>query len=158
MNKLYLLLVCCATMILSCKKGSNLTTNVTNNTLVPTSVAAFTVDGVQNVTINSSTNINYMVSMPITVEYHDSVQQTVTLSISGAPTFIFCGTSSYNSGGYLISTGPWTGTPTFTIPIEIYSIATYTGPYYASGTYPITVTCASTLSGTKTFTFNIIAQ
>ena len=153
MNKLCLLFVASVIMVLSCKKGSNLTTNITNNTLVPTSVAAFSVDGIQDVTINN----NYQVSMPITIEYHDSAQQTVTISISGTPSFIFCGTSSITALGNIISRGPWRGVPTFTIPFEIYSIATFSGPYYAPGTYPITVTCAGTLSGTKTFTFNIIA-
>ena len=156
MNKLCLLFVASVIMVLSCKKGSNLTTNITNNTLIPTSVAAFSVDGIQDVTINNYVTSSYLISMPITIEYHDSAQQNVTVSISGAPSFIFCGTSSIEPNGNIISRGPWTGVPTFTIPIEIYSIATFSG-HYASGTYPITVTCAGTLSGTKTFTFNITA-
>ena len=153
MNKLYLLLIACTTILLSCKKGSNSTTSNNTTTVVPTSVEAYTVDGIQDVLMNSTSTV----SMPITLEYHDSVQQTVSVSISGAPLFLFCGTSTYTPNGYITSTGPWTGIPTYSIPLQIYFLNNASHPY-VSGTYPITITCTSTLSGTKTFTFNIIAQ
>ncbi len=124
--------------ISSCKKASN------NTTVYPKTMAAFTVDGLVDVTMGFDNNYAKPISMPITVTYHDSAQQPVTISVSGAPSFIFTGISTFGGNE---STGPWTGVPTFTIPLVFYR----TGSTYTAGQHTITVT-ATTATSSRSYT------
>ena len=125
-------------------------TKTTNNTTVLSPTPSYTVDGISNITIDQSTFSSEPVSMPITIAYHDSTQQPVTVSITGVPSGAFCGTRTLEP---LFSTGPWIGYPSFTIDLIFF----YNNTTYIQGTYPVTINCTSA-SGNKTYTFNLTLQ
>lgn len=133
-------------LVCSCTKPSNNTTN--NTTVLPSTVRAYTVDGVQDVILKEGPTA----SMPITLTYHDSAQQNVTVSLSGAPSFIFAGVGGF---GAIANTGPWSGVPTFTIPLVFYYQG---GTPYVKGTHVMTLTCTNATGVIKTLKFNLKLQ
>ena len=98
MKKIYLI-IALTVAIASCNK-------TTNNTTVITPLPAFTVNGITDVTLTNGTS--YYISMPLTVAYDDSTQETVTLSVSGLP-----------AGVTLDSTWATTGIPTFSTVLSL---------------------------------------
>lgn len=155
MKKHFLYIVGLALLFASCKKSSSTSASpsVNNNT----SVSAFSVDGISDVEFD---NTGGTFLMPVTFTYHDSAQQSVTASISGAPSFMDIyriETFTYSS---YTSYGPWTFIPTYTLPLYIHvpSSGGGGGTGYVSGTYKITLTAAGSTSGTKTFSFNVICH
>jgi hypothetical protein len=148
MKKYILLFVAGATLLSACSKGTNSTTN--NTTVVPTSVLAYSVDGVHDVILQKD-GTTYL---PLTVNYHDSLQQLVTVNITGQPKFVDV-YAYYTGSPYNVSAeGPWTGTPTFSIPLAVNSF--YNDTSYVAGTYPLTLTATGMFSGTRVIKFNLI--
>ncbi|MES2703840.1 MAG: hypothetical protein V4649_14465 [Bacteroidota bacterium] len=151
MRNIYITAAIALFTLAGCTKGTDTTTN--NTTILPSTVAAYTVDGIHDVTMNIDNYPSYPASMPVTVTYHDSVQKAVTIAISGVPSFVFLGerTGSFST---IEKTGPWTGFPTFTIGLIAYNKNISSAPYMP-GTYPITLT--ATCDGvTKTFSFKLV--
>jgi hypothetical protein len=121
-------------MLASCTRN-------TNNTTIIAQLPAFTVNGVHDVTITNGYPYYYnQVSLPLTVQYNDSTQQHVTLSLSALP------------AGITIDTG-WvtSGIPTFTTTLLFYDTAANATP----GTYPITLTATGSVTGKKNYSFNL---
>ena len=136
MKKILSLAVVFMIILVSCKKNG--TTN--NITIVNTNgIPAFIVNGLTNETM-----VNYSgayVYMPITVQYEDSAQEMVTLSVSGLPAGIAMDTS-WQSNGY----------PTFSTNLTLYDT---TSAGATPGDYPITLSVTSPSRGTKVFTFKL---
>jgi len=106
---------------------------------------AFIVSGLTDVTlVNGTSSFGYYgVSVPITVQYNDSDQQMVTLSLSSLPPGITMDTT-WRTKGY----------PTFTATLNMYDT---TAAGATPGTYPMVLT-AKTSTETKTYPFNIIVR
>jgi len=131
MKKIYLI-IALTVAIVSCNK-------TTNNTTVITPLPAFTVNGITDVTLTNGTS--YYISMPLTVAYDDSTQETVTLSVSGLP-----------AGVTMDSTWVTTGIPTFSTEL---SLSDTLDAGANPGTYPITITATGSNGGKKSFQFNL---
>ena len=139
MRKLYIFMLGGLLFLGACTKPSNNTTN--NTTVLPAANPAFTVDGINDITLDH-THGYITTTLPLVIEYQDSVQQTVTVSVSGMPA-----TAGGTPNGVVA-----TGVPTFNTSIAFtYNRDSHIIPV---GTYPITVTCTGSLSGAKTFKFN----
>ena len=134
MKKACLLIVFAVVTLCSCTKNNNTTTN---NIIEP--LPAFTVSGVHDLTFtNGNTNYN---SLGISVQYSDSAQQVVALSLSALP-----------QGITLDSTWITSGIPSFSTTLLFYD-STLAGA--TPGTYPMTLTVTSATSGKKTYPFNL---
>ena len=141
MRKPYILMLGGLLALGACTKPSNNTTN--NTTVLPAANPAFTVDGITDVSLDHTQGY-YTSTLPLVIEYQDSVQQTVTVSVSGMPA-----TAGGTPNGVFA-----TGVPTFNCTIDFtYNRDSHVIPI---GTYPITVTCTGSVSGSKTFKFNFI--
>jgi hypothetical protein len=115
-------------------------TKTTNNTTVTgPATPAFTVSGIHE--IDFVNNGIETASMPLTIQYGDSAQENVTLSLSALPAGIAMDT------GWLTN-----GIPTFSTQITLYD-TTQAGA--TLGTFPMTLTAKGAFTGTKTFSFNI---
>lgn len=124
-----------------------------NTTQVLPGAPAFVVNGLQDITIAPGSTH----TIPFTIQYQDSTQQTVTVTVSGIP-------AGFENNDYTTSTKNGdilaTGIPTFSASMSLTDSAKTIYPYptngvVATGTYPITITCTGSLSGAKTYTFNI---
>jgi len=133
MKRTLLLIAIAATIIVACTKN---TTNTTNYIIEPQ--PAFTVSGVHDVSL---TNGGYGIELPITVQYSDSAQQVVSLSMSALPAGITMDTT------WVIS-----GIPTYSTTVTLLD-TTELGA--TPGTYPMTLTATGAISGKRTFPFNI---
>ncbi len=136
MKKILSLAMVFMIILVSCKKNG--TTN--NITIVNTNgIPAFIVTGLGNITmINNTTSYSYI---PITVQYEDSAQEMVSLSLSGLPAGVVMDTT-WQSSGY----------PTFSTNIMIYDT---TAAGATPGTYTLTLNVTSPNRGTKAFTFTL---
>ena len=146
MKKLHLFYLAFLLLIVSCTKST------TNTTSLP--VVAYSVTGIMDQQMTVDNTENYPVSMPITINYDDSTEQKVTVSVSGVPSNLFCGTF-YGAGnlfpGVMLYSGPWSGVPSYTIPLVMFCASST----YTTGTYPITVTCTNASGVSKAFTFSL---
>jgi hypothetical protein len=121
----------------SCKKKSDNTVT----TPAPTYIApVYVIDGVRDVNITANSTNGSIVDMPITVEFKDSFQKQVTLSLSDLP-----------DGIAMDENWIKTGYPTFSTSFTFYDTA---ATHAAVGSYPMTLT-ATGPAGTKTYTFNL---
>ena len=151
MNNMRILVFCCLLSFASCTKPSNTTNNyITNDTTriitqLPASNPAYIVDGINDISLDHTNNSGYTtLQMPLTIQYEDSIQQTVTVSVSGIPP-----TSGGTANGQFAS-----GVPTFNCILSfVYNVDFNKIPL---GTYPITVTCTGSISGTKSYKFNFV--
>ena len=152
MKKLYVILFAASLFVASCTKS-----NSSNTTVLPMPVAAYSVSGIQDIVMSSSNYYTSVaVSAPITFTYNDSSEQKLSVAISGFPGFIKYGTSySTPTVFHEYFTGPWSGIPTFTIPLQLYFNDALT---YVAGTYPIVVTCTNESGSVKTFNMNLICK
>jgi len=100
---------------------------------------AFIVNGITDVTLINGTSYHF--SMPLTVQYNDSAQETVTLSVSGLP-----------AGFTMDTTWVHRGIPTYNTALSV-SDTLLAG--YTPGTYPVIITATGSQTGTKTYQFNI---
>ena len=138
MKKTCLLIALAVVAIVSCNK-------TTNNTTVIAPLPAFTVNGIHDISLQNGGSY-YGVSLPITVQYSDSAQEVVTLSLSALPPGIAIDTTWVTSG-----------IPTFNTTLTfIDSTAAGATP----GNYPMTLTATGSSTKTKTYSFNlkVIAQ
>lgn len=145
MKKSFILLTLSIATFMGCKKAENTVVTVYQ----PTTTSAYTVDGIRDVVLDRNCSSAYPVSFPITVSYHDSSQQKVTIAFSTNAPNVKCTTLGYNLPAFA---GPWTGVPTFTIPTFMYLS---TSASYAAGAYTGTITATNEAGAVKTYTFNI---
>ncbi len=136
MKNILLTFSCIALLLSGCTKTTN------NTTQMAPPNPAFTVNGITNVSIDHTAG-GTILTVPFVVQYEDSVQQTVTVSVSGIPP-----TNGRTQDGLLA-----TGIPTFDCTITFLYGGLNQIPL---GTYPITITCVGTVSGTKTYKFNFV--
>ena len=132
MKKSFLLIAFAVVAIVSCTK-------TTNNTTVISPLPAFTVNGITDVTFTNGTN--YFISMPLSVQYDDSAQETVALSVSGLPAGITMDTLWVNRG-----------IPSFSTVLSLSDTLLAGGN---PGTYPVSVVATGSKTGVKTYTFNL---
>jgi hypothetical protein len=112
----------------------------TKNYYSASTLPAFTVSGIEAVTLQQGSLTEAALSL--TVKYEDSTQGNVTLSVSGLP-----------AGVSLDTTQVMSGIPTFRTSLIFYDTSA-TAPA-KPGTYPITITCTSATAAQKKFTFNM---
>jgi hypothetical protein len=138
MRKTLLLLLITAS-ITCCRKKDE---TVNNYTTVGSSQPSFAINGINDITFVN--DITYENTLSLTVQYLDSAQENVTLSLSGLPSGINIDTTWINSG-----------IPTFSTTLTVFDTsANGTTP----GIYPLTLT-ATTVSGkVKTYPFNLKIQ
>jgi hypothetical protein len=132
MKKLFLLFAIAAVGLWACKKGD--TVNVYTG-----SMPAFIVTGITDVNLQNSGTIEAF--LELSVQYEDSTQQQVTLSLSALP-----------AGIALDSTWQKSGYPTFSTSLVFYDT---TSAGATPGTYPMTLTATTASGAKKTYTFNI---
>jgi hypothetical protein len=142
MKKTLLLFAFAVVAFASCTKTTN---NTTNKTIIDTmvtgpSLPAFTVGGIHDITFVNGSVMETMIG--ITVQYADSAQETVTLSLSALPQGITKDTTNWITSGI----------PTYTTELLLLD-TTQAGA--ALGTFPMTLTATGSLTGAKTFPFNI---
>lgn len=145
MKKSLFLLSFAIASFMGCKKAENTVVTVYQ----PTTTSAYTVDGIRDVVLNRNCSSSYPISFPITVSYHDSSQQKVTVAFSTNAPNVKCTTLGYNLPAFA---GPWTGVPTFTIPTYVYLENTTS---YTAGAYTATITATNEAGVVKTYNFNI---
>ena len=118
----------------SCTKVDN---NTTGSLIQPK--AAFIVNGITDLTMVN--NYTFSTSLYLTVQYVDSAQQAVSLSVSALPAGVLMDTT-WQSSGY----------PNFSTYLVLYdSSATGATP----GSYPVTVTATAASGEKKSYTFNL---
>lgn len=134
MKELILAFVAAITLLSSCTKVDN---NTTGSLVQPK--AAFIVNGITDLTMVN--NYTYSTSLYLTVQYVDSAQQAVSLSVSALPAGVLMDTT-WQSSGY----------PNFSTYLVLYdSSATGAIP----GSYPVTVTATTSSGEKKSYTFNL---
>ncbi len=126
-------------ILVSCKK-SGTTNNITivNSNGIP----SFVVEGLTNITLTNNTS-GYVYES-ITIQYEDSAQEMVTLSLSGVPAGITTDTT-WQASGY----------PTFSTTIVFYDT---TAAGATPGTYPLTLNVTSPSKGTRSFAFKLTVK
>ncbi len=124
-------------VLFGCKK----TTNVTNNVPI-TNQPGFTVQGLAEIRLS---RINTYAEMSMSVVYHDSIQEKVTLEFSPLPSGIILA-DNWTKSGY----------PTFSNRLLFFD-SNRLDPAIP-GTYPITLNATGSQTGLKKFTFNIIVD
>ncbi len=133
-----LTIACCLVFIFAqCKK-----TNTTNNFITTEHLAAFTVDGLHDVQL--STDRNYA-NLSLSINYQDSAQQKVKMSITDLPVGITMKTS-----------GPTEGYPTFTTAIAFYDTSTVAPA--TPGDYMAILMLEGENSGVKRFPFKVTVE
>ena len=132
MKKTFFLLACSAITIASCTKKDT-TTNYYGSGQPP-----FIIDGISNIVLTNGSTVN--AALYLSVQYTDSAQEGVTLSLSALPTGITIDTS-------------WTtyGIPSFNSTLTFYDTSAAGA---TPGTYPMTLT-ATSASSKKIFSFNL---
>lgn len=145
MKKSIILIALSVATFMGCKKAENTVVTVYQ----PSTTSAYTVDGIRDVVLDRNSSSSYAIALPITVSYHDSSQQKVTIAFSTNAPYVKCTTLGYNIPAFA---GPWTGVPTFTIPAFVYLS---TSASYTAGTYTGTITATNEAGAVKTYTFNI---
>src|ERR1700733_9346627 len=133
MKKSTLLTAIAVVAIVSCNK-------TTNNTTVYEPMPAFTVNGVHDLVFTNGA-FTYDNGFELAVQYSDSAQEVVTLSLSSLPAGITMDTTWITSG-----------IPTYNTELMLFD-TTATGA--APGIYPMTLTATGTATGKKTYAFNI---
>ncbi len=116
----------------SCEKP-----NVTVNTGQPT--PPYLVSGVHDISIINGSSIS--MNMPITVQYSDSAQESVALSLSALPNGIVMDTTIITQG-----------VPTFSTNFIFYD-TTQAGA--TVGVFPMTLTATGSKTGARIFNFNM---
>ena len=136
MKKTCLLFSLAALMLAGCTKS---TTN--NNTTVIAPLPAFTVNGIHDVSIRNSDFGSFATNsyLPLTIQYNDSTQETVTLSLSALP-----------AGVTMDTTWATTGIPTFSTTLQFFDT---TAAGATPGSYPMTLTATGSASAKRTYTF-----
>ena len=121
----------------SCTKKYNTTNNYYTT---PASTApSFLVEGISNIAFTN--DIFTAVTLNITVQYEDSAQQNVSLSVSGLPAGVVMDTTWQNRG-----------IPTFTTTLTIYDTSAAGA---TPGTYTASLTATTSSGEQKTYPFTI---
>ncbi len=134
MNNVCLLLI--AMVVVSCTK----TKTTTNNYTLPPMQPAFAINGITDITFTN--NFTTLGDMNLTVQYLDSAQENVTLSLSGLPDKVLTDTGWVHSG-----------VPTYNTVLQLYD----TGGA-VPGTYPVTIIATTPSGKQKAYTFNLKIQ
>ena len=129
-----LLFAFAAILVSSCTKVDNHTTGPLVLPQPP-----FIINGITDMTVIN--NYGVSASLYLTVQYEDSAQQNVTLSLSGIP-----------SGIMIDTTWQKTGYPTFTTLFTLYDT---TSAGAAPGSYPLTLTATMASGEAKTYNFKL---
>ena len=119
----------------------NKITNITNN-LPPNHRPAFTIQGLGDTSLSLK---NRDCSVSFAVQFEDSVQERVSLSLSAMPAGIKAAKGWVNAGY-----------ATFNSQILFYENDSLHPA--APGTYPVTLTATGATTGTKTFSFNLTVK
>lgn len=135
----FLVLLCI--LFFSCHKTKT-TTNNTTIIVAPTQ-PAFAINGLTDITFTN--NFFTTTTLNLTVQYLDSAQENVTLSLSGLPAGLALDTTWISSG-----------IPTFSTRLSLFDTMLAGGA--VPGSYPLKLT-ATTLSGKqKVYSFNLKIQ
>ena len=118
----------------SCKKKSS-------TTVTPVTLPVYTIDGIHDLYMAANSYTTGTVTLPITVQFQDSFQKQVTLSLSDLP-----------AGITIDNRWSTTGYPTFGTSITFYDTSLLNPA--PIGTYPMTLT-ATGPAGTQKFSFNV---
>jgi hypothetical protein len=129
----------CALFAILCLLIASCTKKTDNYYANPT--PSFAVSGLQDIRLEP--NAITSASLNLTFQYFDSTQGVISLSLSGLPAGVNLDTNAILSG-----------TPTFSTTLTFFD--TSTSIQVAAGTYPITLTCYSSVVPEKIFTFNLI--
>jgi hypothetical protein len=132
MKKTCLLFSLAATMLAGCTKNTT-----TNNITTP--LPAFTVDGIHDVSMTNSSVAE--ADLELTIQYSDSSQEAVSLSLSSLPAGITIDPAWITNG-----------IPTYSTELYFYDTTTNGA---TPGTYPMTLTATGATTGAKTYLFNI---
>ena len=131
------LLVLAATFLIAgCQKKDQTVNNYNTGGAQP----AFAVNGITDVSFVSQ--VDYVSTLSLSVQYLDSAQENVSLSLNGLPSGIVIDTTWINSG-----------IPTFSTTLNIYDTVVV-----SPGSYPVTLTATTTSGKTKNYPFNIRVQ
>jgi len=128
---LFVLLVVC---FICCKKKDN---TVNNYYTVGSPQPAYVVNGVNDLSFIS--NVDYVSTLTLSVQYMDSAQENVALSLSGLPVGVTIDSTWINSG-----------IPTFSTTLSVFD-TNGTAP----GTYPVTLTATTSSGKKKNYPFNV---
>ena len=101
-----------------------------------TDTASFIVNGIHDVTLTN--NVVSTVALPLNIQNQNSAQETVTLAVSGLPNNVVV------QSGFVSS-----GIPTYA------TVLTLVDNVAVPGVYPITLTATGSVSGAKTYSFNL---
>jgi hypothetical protein len=136
MRIIYILLVSLCLLISACKKETN--TTIINNIDTTYAVPAYVISGLHDLHFINGF-IDYG-GLDLTVQYMDSAQQSVRLSLSDLP-----------DGMQVVSNWTTTGIPTFNTTLGFFNDNSVTLP----GNYPITLTAMNDSGQQKSFSLNI---
>lgn len=131
-----------ALLTASCNKTNN-STLVNNNS--GTGKPSFALNGLSNVIIANNSEYGSTISKELTVEYLDSAQESVALTIAQLPNGIFLDSVAWVSNGI----------PTFTTIMRL-SNPSDTG--VKPGNYPIIITATSESGKVRTYPFTLTVQ
>jgi len=138
MRRILLIVLLIMIWMSSCTKTKT-TTN--NYSILPVNAQpAFAINGITDLTFIN--NFEVVATMPLTVQYLDSTQQNVSLSLSGMP-----------AGITLDTTWIHNGFPTFSTTLSLADTVISGGT--VPGKYPLTLTASTPSGEQKTFTFNL---
>jgi hypothetical protein len=137
-------------LIVSCKKDDKTVAGATTNnntTVISTNVPAYTVDGVHDIQL-SRVRFGWGLgtSFPITVQFHDSAQQRIKISVTNVPSGMQFSTANSST-----ETGPWWGYPTFSLPL----VGWCTSDITPLGKYNVILTSEDTSGRKKSFPFTV---
>jgi len=136
MKKTCLLISFTALLLAACTK-------TTNNTTIISQGPSFLVNGIHDVTIQNGSYYGET-EMELTVQYSDSSQNVVNLSLSALPASIAIDTTWVTSG-----------IPTYTTMLVIYDT---TAAGATPGKYPMVLTATTATGIKKTYPFNLTIQ
>lgn len=136
MRRSYLLVALASVILAGCTKTTN------NTTIIP-QPPSFLVNGVTDLTLQNGSF--EPVFMQLTVQYSDSAQQAVTLSLSALPASITMDSSSWTA----------TGIPTFSTTL---SLRDSTAAGAVPGKYPMVLTATTASGEVKTYGFNLTVK
>ncbi|MCW3120575.1 MAG: hypothetical protein JWQ38_67 [Flavipsychrobacter sp.] len=135
MKKALLILSIAVVAMGSCKKKSSTTT------VTPVTLPVYTIDGIHDLYMTGNSAFVSTATLLITVQFQDSFQKQVTLSLSDLPAGIKVD-DRWITSGY----------PTFSTAITFYDTSFTSAA--AEGTYPMTITATGS-AGTQKFNFNL---
>jgi hypothetical protein len=137
MKKLSILFLLIFIAFSSCQK--------TDNSAISNEPTNYRVQNITDVIMGNGTTGPTMASLQYSVALVGSIQETVSLSLSGLPAGVYIDTANY----YRTAT---TGIPPFSCTITLVN-------YNAvAGTYPIKLMCNGTVTGQKYYTFNLVVE